>query len=76
MMVEVDVRGFSCPIPVVKTKKAIEENPNQPITVLVETAVSKENVSRLAGSKNYSVDAEVVAGDEYRLLLSPPGKDR
>ena len=73
-MVEVDVRGFSCPIPVVKTKKAIEENPNQPITVLVETAVSKENVSRLAQSKDYSVEGEKVAGDEYRLLLNPPKK--
>ena len=71
-MIEVDVRGFSCPIPVVKTKKAIEENPAQPITVLVETAVSKENVSRLAQSRQYSVETEKVAGDEYRLLLSPP----
>lgn len=68
----VDVRGFSCPIPVVKTKKAIEENPDQPVTVLVETAVSKENVSRLAQSKEYSVETEKVAGDEYRVLLSPP----
>ena len=25
-MIEVDVRGFSCPIPVVRTKKAIEEH--------------------------------------------------
>jgi len=74
MMIEVDVRGLSCPIPVVKTKKAIEENPNQPITVLVETAVSKENVSRLAQSKDYSIEEEEVAGEEYRLLLSPPSE--
>ena len=72
-MIEIDVRGLSCPIPVVKTKKAIEENPSQPITVLVETVVSKENVSRLAQSKDYSVEEEKVTGDEYRLLLKPPG---
>lgn len=71
-MIEVDVRGLSCPIPVVRTKKAIEENPNQPLTVLVETAVSKENVSRLAQSKKYGVKVEEVAGDEYRVLLTPP----
>lgn len=70
-MIEVDVRGLSCPIPVVKTKRAIEENPRQSITVLVETAVSKENVSRLAQSRKYSVETQEVAGDEYRLLLSP-----
>jgi len=73
-MVEVDVRGLSCPIPVVKTKKAIEENPEEQITVLVETVVSKENVSRLAHSRNYSVQVDEVAGEEFRVLLNPPGK--
>ena len=71
-MIEVDARGYSCPIPVVKTKKAIDENPKEQVTVLVETAVSKENVSRLAQSKGYSIEVEEVA-DEYRLVLTPPG---
>lgn len=70
-MVEVDVRGFSCPIPVVKTKKAIEENPKEEVTVLVESAVSKENVSRLAQSKGYSVEIESLE-DGFCLNLSPP----
>ena len=70
-MKEVDARGFSCPIPVVKTKKAMEENPKEAISVMVETAVSRENVSRLAQSKGYSVNVEEV-GDEYRLMLTPP----
>jgi len=70
-MIEIDVRGFSCPIPVVKTKKALESKPGEPLTVLVETAVSKENVSRLAESKGYAVQVEKVAGEEYRLLLTP-----
>jgi len=72
-MIEVDVRGFSCPIPVVKTKKAMEENPEDTITVLVETNVSKENVSRLAQSKGYSVRVEELS-DEYQLTLTPAGK--
>ncbi len=70
-LVEVDVRGFSCPIPVVKTRKAIEANPKEMITVLVDSAVSRENVSRLAKSKGYSVEIEG-AGDGFRLLRSPP----
>ena len=72
-MTEVDVRGFSCPIPVVKAKKAMEANPQDVLTVLVETEVSKENVSRLAQSRGYSVREEAVSG-EYRLTLTPPGK--
>ena len=70
-MVEIDVRGFSCPIPVVKTKKAIEENPKEAVTVLVESAVSMENVSRLAQSQGYSVEVEEVE-DCFQLRLSPP----
>ncbi len=72
-MVEVDARGFSCPIPVVRTKKAIEENPKESVTVLVETAVSKENVSRLARSQGYSVEVEETGG-EFRLILKPSTK--
>jgi tRNA 2-thiouridine synthesizing protein A len=72
-MVEVDVRGFSCPVPVVRTKKAMEKNPKDILTVLMETNVSKENVSRLAESQGYSVKVEEVSG-EYRLTLTPPSK--
>jgi len=72
-MIEIDVRGFSCPVPVVRIKKAIEQNPGETITVLVETAVSRENVSRFAESRGYSVIIEDVSG-EYRLTLTPPGK--
>jgi tRNA 2-thiouridine synthesizing protein A len=72
-MIEVDVRGFSCPIPVVKTKKAMDENPTESIGVLVESAVSKENVSRLAKSRGYSVTVADVE-DGFRLVLSPAGK--
>ncbi len=73
-MIEVDVRGFSCPIPVVRTKKTMEEHPGELLTVLVETAVSKENVTRLAKSRGYSVQVEKTTGDEYRLKLVPEGK--
>ena len=71
-MIEVDVRGFSCPIPVVRTKKAMDEHPDDRVSVLVETAVSKENVLRLAESRGYSVEVEEVE-DGFRLFLTPSG---
>ncbi|KQC06568.1 MAG: SirA family protein [Smithella sp. SDB] len=70
-MTEVDVRGLSCPIPVVKTKQAMESNPSDEITVLLDSNVSKENVTRLATSKKYAVDVEAVNNDEYKLTLKP-----
>ena len=72
-MIEVDVRGFSCPIPVVRTKKAIDENPGEPITVIVETSVSRENVSRLAESRGYNINFDEL-DDGFKLTLMPSGK--
>ena len=72
-MIEVDVRGLSCPIPVVRTRKAMDENPTEPVSVLVDSAVSKENVSRLAKAKGYSMSI-VDAEGGLCLVLSPPGK--
>lgn len=72
-MIEVDARGFSCPIPVVRTKEAIDKNPGMPLAVLVDAEVAKENVSRLAKSRGYSVDVER-AEDGFRLKLSPLAK--
>ena len=71
MTKEVDARGLSCPLPVVKTKQAMEKNPSDEITVWVDSRVAKENVSRLAKSKNYSVNIQVVSNDEYQLTLRP-----
>ena len=75
-MTEVDVRGFSCPISVVRTKKAMDDNPKEELSVLVDTAVSKENVSRLAQSRGYTYTVEVAEAEGgFRLLLSPPAAD-
>ena len=70
-MIEIDARGLGCPIPVVKTKQAMDKNPSEPITILVETAVAKENVSRLAESRKYSIEVETNSKEEYKLLLKP-----
>jgi hypothetical protein len=50
----------------------MEQNPDDTLTVLVETAVSRENVTRLAKSQGYSVNSEGIAGG-YRLTLEPSG---
>lgn len=71
MTKEIDARGLSCPIPVVKTKKAMEEYPNEVLEILVETETSKENVIRLAKSNNYNISVESLKDDIYRLILSP-----
>ncbi len=70
-MIEVDVKGLSCPIPVVKTKKTMEENPKATISVLINSNVVKENVTRLAKSKKYSVKVEEAGAEDFKLVLKP-----
>ncbi|MDD2568282.1 MAG: sulfurtransferase TusA family protein [Clostridia bacterium] len=69
-MIEVDVRGFACPIPVVKTQKAMKENPKAELLVICEAAVSKENISRLALKKGYKIK-ETKDNEGYKLHLQP-----
>ena len=70
-MTEIDARGLSCPIPVVKTKQALESNPTDDITVLVDSNVAKENVTRLAESKKYTVTVQKTTAEAYKLVLKP-----
>ena len=66
MAIEVDARGLSCPLPVLKTKEAITKNPNEEIVILVDCQVSKQNVTRVAESSGYSVKVEMLE-DEFHL---------
>ncbi|MGV8057937.1 MAG: sulfurtransferase TusA family protein [Smithellaceae bacterium] len=70
-MIEIDVRGLDCPIPVVRTKQIMENHSSETIAVLGETAVAQENISRLAKMKKYSIACEKTIGEEYKLILTP-----
>ncbi len=72
-MLEVDARGLSCPIPVVRTKSVMDKNPREPISVLLDSEVSLENVTRLAQSLGYEIDQQRT-GDDYHLNLTPASK--
>lgn len=70
MSVEVDVRGYSCPVPVVKTKKAMEENPGKELKVTLDTQTAVQNVTRLGKNSGYSVTASQ-EGEDYILVMKP-----
>ncbi len=53
---EVDARGLPCPQPVISAKKALEEIAEGTVTVLVDSAESRENVGRFARSQGCQVE--------------------
>ena len=69
-MTEVDARGLSCPMPVIKTKQALESTQSgDQVVVILDDATSRDNVTRLAKSRKCAI-SETVQGDEYHLTLT------
>lgn len=63
MQTTIDARGLSCPVPVIKTKKALEDNGN--VLTIVDNEVAKENVTKLVKSMNYSFNVIEDNGEFY-----------
>ena len=70
-MITVNAIGDTCPIPVVKTKKAIEAL-TQPDTVetLVDNEVAVENLKKMAVQKGYSCDSSKLDDGSYSVKLT------
>lgn len=70
-MIQIDARGLGCPLPVVKTMQALQDHPGEPITVVVDGEVAKENLLRLAQKSKLAVTLSETTEGEYQLILSP-----
>ncbi|MBQ3449524.1 MAG: sulfurtransferase TusA family protein [Synergistaceae bacterium] len=67
-VITVNASGLSCPQPVMLTKKALAENSSGRVEVLVDTATSRNNVSRFASNKGWKVSTEESDGG-YKVIL-------
>ena len=54
----IDARGRSCPEPVIMIKSAVDTKPNGQFSILVDTNVAVENISRFAKSKKFNVTVD------------------
>jgi len=69
MTIEIDARGLSCPLPVVKTKKILDSIEEGMVVTLVDDETAKKNVRRLAEQMGCQVEVEKT-DDEYRLTIT------
>ncbi|NLE07712.1 MAG: sulfurtransferase-like selenium metabolism protein YedF [Dehalococcoidales bacterium] len=65
MTKEIDVRGLACPLPVIHTKKALEEIDEGDVTVIIEREEGNQNVQRFAKSQGFPVNVEKKDGLFY-----------
>lgn len=73
-MITVNAMGDACPIPVVKTKKAIAalEGP-ETVEVLVDNEVAVQNVTKMGTSLGAEVASEKLGEKEYKVTLKVQG---
>ncbi len=64
-----DVRGLSCPIPVIKTQKALSKGVAE-LHILGSGNVSKENVTKFAKSQGYNVTIVSEDPNEWTLNIN------
>ncbi|SJZ78391.1 selenium metabolism protein YedF [Trichlorobacter thiogenes] len=67
-MKTIDCRGQACPVPVIATKKALEES-GTGIRVLVDDGAPRENVVRFVKNRGYLVN-ETAEADGWSLLVT------
>lgn len=66
----VDARGLSCPQPVLDTLAALAAKGSGRIEVLVDTEASRENVTRAAQAKDWTVESVAEEAGAYRLAIA------
>lgn len=70
-MIEVDARGLSCPLPVIRVKDAMDKHPGEEIKVLIDTEETKENVTRMAENRGRTIEDAGMEGEDIVLVLKP-----
>lgn len=72
-MKTVDARGKMCPMPLIMTKKALNEiSENETLEILIDNETSVKNVSRFLEEHNMSISTEK-QGKVFRLKVSKTG---
>ncbi|MBW9223810.1 sulfurtransferase TusA family protein [Methanothermococcus sp. SCGC AD-155-E23] len=67
---ELDVRGLVCPMPVLKTKKALEElAKGERLTVIGDYKPALENIKRFAETHGYRVVSVEESKDLFKIVI-------
>ncbi len=67
-MKTIDCRNMACPAPVITTKRALEEADGKTIRVILDPGAPRENVTRFAAGRGYTVQEECLE-DGYALTI-------
>lgn len=66
-MTKVDVRGYSCPEPVIMAQNAVKEG--TPVEILVDNMTPVKNISRFAANNNLTMEYVETPEGDYLITL-------
>lgn len=73
-MITVNAMGDNCPIPVIKTKKAMQALTGpETIEVLVDNEIAVQNVTKMASASGGQVSSEKIADGEFKITVQMEG---
>lgn len=73
-MVTVNAMGDNCPIPVIKTKKAMQALTGpETIEVLVDNEIAVQNVTKMASSAGGAVSSEKLGDAQFKITIQMEG---
>lgn len=73
-MITVNAMGDNCPIPVIKTKKAMQALAGpEVIEVLVDNEIAVQNVTKMASSAGATVSSEKLGDKEFKVVIQTEG---
>ena len=73
-MITVNAMGDNCPIPVIKTKKAMQALTGpETIEVLVDNEIAVQNVTKMAAAQGGEVSSEKLGEKEFKVTIKMQG---
>ena len=68
-MKSIDCRNMACPQPVVAVKRALADRAGEPLNVLLDAGAPRENVTRFAVSRGFTVEETQING-AFSLVIT------
>ncbi|MCX5707922.1 MAG: sulfurtransferase TusA family protein [Candidatus Omnitrophica bacterium] len=73
MIREIDCRGLACPLPVLRTKKVLDQIETGTICAIVDNPAAKENVIRLAAFMGCEISLKEKESNWYLTITKTKG---
>ncbi len=70
----IDLTGLACPLPVIRTKEALEQGEPQELVVVVDNEAARDNVTRFAQGRGCAVSVAAVENCYHLTIIPPAGE--